>query len=113
MVAIGTSSPELATSIVASFKKQSDIAIGNVIGSNIFNICWILGISSLVSPLSIPRAYFFDASVIVFVTLVLLLSVFLGRRGSVGRWTGVFFVILYIAYVFSLVFRSYGAGAAY
>lgn len=51
IVAIGTSLPELATSAIAAYKKQADIAVGNVVGSNIFNIFWILGISSIIRPL--------------------------------------------------------------
>lgn len=113
IVAVGTSLPELATSIVASIKKKSDIAVGNVVGSNIFNICWILGVSSSVSPLSIPRSYFFDVGVIIFVTALLFLSIFLGKRGVIGRWNGVFFVFLYAAYVFSLAMRSSGAGSSH
>lgn len=110
VVALGTSLPELATSLIASFKKRSDIAIGNVVGSNIFNICWILGMSSFVSPLPIPQTYFFDIGAIIFVTLILLFSVIFGKPGVIGRWNGVIFLFLYTAYVVSLVFRSSGMG---
>jgi cation:H+ antiporter len=108
VVAVGTTLPELATSLTASLKKRPDIAVGNVIGSNIFNISWILGISALVSPLPIPRGFMFDIGVIIFVTAILFLSASFRGRGVIGRWTGVFFVLLYAAYVASSVFRSSG-----
>lgn len=106
LVALGTTLPELATSLLAAVRRRSDIAIGNIVGSNIFNICGILGISSFISPLAIPDGYLFDVCAIIFATLLLLFSVIFGKRGIIGRWNGIIFLLLYAAYIVSLVFRS-------
>ena len=104
VVAIGTSLPELATSAVAAFKKQADIAIGNVVGSNIFNIFWILGISSLITPLPLVAANNFDMLVMIGASLLLFAALFLGRRHLLERWQGVAFVALYVIYLGVLLF---------
>lgn len=106
IVAVGTTLPELATSLTASIKKRSDLAVGNVIGSNVFNICWILGLSSVISPLEISNAHGFDIGIILAATALLLVSVYVGRRGVVGRWNGGCFVVLYIAYLAWTVYHA-------
>ncbi len=106
VVAIGTSLPELATSIVAALKKNVDIAVGNVIGSNIFNIFWILGISSTIQPLPFTADLAADLRITFVVTLVLFLTLFVGKRNILERWQGVLFVLLYIAYLVFLVLRG-------
>jgi len=88
IVAIGTSLPELATSAVAAFKKQSDIAIGNVVGSNIFNIFWILGISSTIHPLAFNTNSSMDILVTVFASLILFSVMFIGKKHTIERWQG-------------------------
>lgn len=106
IVAIGTSLPELVTSIVASIKKENDIAIGNVIGSNIFNIVFILGVSSVISPLSILSGSLIDVIVLIITgILVLLISLF---SKNIKKWHGIIFVILYIIYVVYLILNNYG-----
>lgn len=106
IVAIGTSLPELVTSIVASIKKENDIAIGNVIGSNIFNIVFILGVSSVISPLSILSGSLIDVIVLIITgILVLLISLF---SKNIKKWHGIIFVILYIIYVVFLILNNYG-----
>lgn len=106
IVAIGTSLPELATSVVAAYKKNVDIAIGNVVGSNIFNIFWILGISSTIQPLPFSPDLTTDLRITFVVTLALFLALFVGRKQALERWQGVLFVLLYIFYIVYLVLRG-------
>lgn len=103
VVAIGTSLPELATSVIAALKKEVDIAVGNVVGSNIFNILWILGISSIIAPLPVPETFLVDASVAILATLVLFFALFVGKKAHLERWQGVLFVLAYVAYIAYLV----------
>lgn len=106
IVAIGTSLPEMATSVVAAYKKNVDIAVGNIIGSNIFNVFWILGVSSLIRPLPFAPALSMDLLVTVGATLVLFLALFVGKRHTIERSQGVVFVILYVAYIGFLILRG-------
>lgn len=106
VVAVGTSLPELATSAVAAYKRNVDIAIGNVIGSNIFNIFWILGISASITPLPFSSKLGFDLGVVTLVTLLLFLALFVGKRHILERWQGWLFVVLYIMYTIFLVVRG-------
>ncbi|UZH55657.1 calcium/sodium antiporter [Salinimicrobium tongyeongense] len=103
VVSIGTSLPELATSVIAVRKKNVDIAIGNVVGSNIFNIFLILGISGTIVPLDINPATFFDILVNIVTGLLLFIFVFTGRGRSIERWEGAVFVMGYVAYVTYLI----------
>ncbi len=106
IVAIGTSLPEMATSVVAAYKKNVDIAVGNVVGSNIFNIFWILGISAVIKPLPFHPALTFDLLVTVGATLVLFIALFVGKKHTLERWQGVVFVLLYVAYIIYLIVRG-------
>ncbi len=102
IIAAGTSLPELITSIVAAIKKNSDIAIGNVIGSNIFNLLLILPISSFVHPISYDSKFTTDVFILIGGTLFLLLAMWLGRRRVLDRWEGAVILVFYIAYTISL-----------
>jgi len=106
VVAIGTSLPELATSAVAAWKKQSDIAIGNVVGSNIFNIFWVLGVSSIIRPLPFNPKSNFDISMTVFASLFLFFTMFIGKKHELERWKGVLMVIIYFIYITFLVYKG-------
>lgn len=98
IVAVGTSLPELTTSIVAGLRGQSDVAFGNVVGSNIFNILGILGVTALVSPLDIPhRIAAFDVWLMLAVTLVAVLFAVTGWR--ITRWEGFVLLCGYAAYI--------------
>lgn len=105
IIAVGTSLPELVTSVVAAYKKRPDIAVGNIVGSNIFNIFWVLGISSIINPLPFSRVLFFDAGVVILATLLLFVAMFIGKKHLLERWQGIIFVLLYIIYIISLVLR--------
>lgn len=106
IVAIGTSLPELATSAVAAYRKNVDIAIGNIVGSNIFNVFWILGVSSIIKPLPFSSALSVDLIVAVLATVLLFLALFVGRRHTLERWQGGVFVALYVVYIIYLVLRG-------
>lgn len=99
IVAIGTSLPELATSIVAALKKNSDIAVGNIVGSNIFNVFFILGLSALVAPLEKGSITDIDLYACIFASLVLLASGYVMGRHKVTKAEGIIFVLLYIGYL--------------
>lgn len=106
IVSIGTSLPELATSIAAVRKKKVDIAIGNVVGSNIFNIFFILGVSSTILPITIQPENFRDIWMNIIAGLLLFVFIFTGKERKLERWEGVIFLVLYTAYVTSLVMDS-------
>lgn len=99
VVAVGTSLPELATSVIAAIRGQNDIAVGNIVGSNIFNVLWILGLSSIIAPLPMSAALSFDTLVGLGTTILLFLILFVGKRHTIERWQGGVFVLLYIVYV--------------
>lgn len=106
IVAIGTSLPELATSAVAAYKKHSDIAIGNVVGSNIFNIFWILGLSATLNPLPFSAENNYDIFAMISASLLLFAFLFIGKRNILEKWQGVLFLILYFTYLASLITRG-------
>lgn len=106
IVAIGTSLPELATSAMAAYKKNPDIAMGNVVGSNIFNIFWILGVSALIHPINFSAIMNFDIYFLVFTTALLFTVMFIGKRHILERWQGVLFILIYVAYIVYLIARG-------
>lgn len=100
VVSLGTSLPELATSVVAAFKKNTDIAIGNVVGSNIFNTLFILGVSAVITPIDVPTTAFIDL-ILNMVTSILLLA-FVLRNYRLNRTHGLLFLTVYSTYLYSL-----------
>ncbi|MFI8745389.1 calcium/sodium antiporter [Pseudomonas sp. NPDC077186] len=109
VIAIGTSLPELATSIIAAFKGERDIAVGNIVGSNIFNLLCVLGLASLVAPAAIsvsPNALAFDFPVMIAVAVACLPIFFAGYR--INRWEGALFLAYYAAYTGYLVLFATG-----
>lgn len=104
IVAVGTSLPELATSVVAAVKKQTDIAVGNVIGSNIFNMLGILGVSALVRPFDVPgETVRYDAWIMIAATALLLAIVW--ARSHLNRISGAVFLLFYAVYMVFLAMR--------
>jgi cation:H+ antiporter len=103
IVSIGTSLPELVTSIVAARKNEVDMALGNAIGSNIFNILMVLGIASLISPISIIRENIIDLCVLVAFTVCV--WIFAGTKKKIGRIEGLCMVVLYAVYAVYIVIR--------
>lgn len=106
IVAVGTSLPELATSAVAAYKKNSDIAVGNIVGSNIFNIFWVLGLSALIKPLPFTPSSGLDIGMTVFATLLLFLWMFIGKKRVLQPWQGMVFLMIYFAYILILIFKE-------
>ncbi|MFT4303122.1 MAG: calcium/sodium antiporter [Candidatus Woesearchaeota archaeon] len=106
IVAIGTSLPELVTSIVAALKKNVDLAVGNIIGSNIFNILWVLGLTAVINPLVFPQNVVIDIVLVLFATALLFLFMFTGKKHCLDKWEGIVFVLLYIAYIVFLIIRG-------
>ncbi|RNC65988.1 calcium/sodium antiporter [Proteiniphilum sp. X52] len=96
IVAAGTSMPELATSVVAAVKKRADIAIGNVVGSNILNILLILGVAGFIQPISAPDINYIDSLFVIGISL--LLWIFMKRGIRITRWQGVAFLLFYLVY---------------
>lgn len=103
IVAIGTSLPELATSVVAALKKQTDIAIGNVVWSNIFNIFWILWVTAIVNPLPFNDTSNIDIMMVVISTFLLFFIMFIGKKHSIEKWQWIIMVVLYFSYIGYLV----------
>ena len=107
IIAVGTSLPELVTTVMAALKGQSDVGVGNVIGSNVFNILFILGATATITPVPItPQVLHFDIWVMLASSLLLLPFV-LGRR-AIGRLSGLAFLALYAIYLGSLTFTAIG-----
>lgn len=106
IVAIGTSLPELATSVVAAYRKHTDIAIGNVVGSGIFNIFLVLGTSATVRPLPVSPLFTRDFAVALFASVLLFVMMFVGRRHTIYRVEGVIMVALYITYMVIVVMQQ-------
>lgn len=104
IVSIGTSLPELATSIVAVRKKNVDIAIGNVVGSNIFNIFFVLGVSAFITPVVVAQASFIDILMNIVAGVLLFLFVFTGKYRRVDRWEGILLLALYVGYLIYLIY---------
>ncbi len=103
IIAIGTSLPELITCVVAALKKQSDLAVGNIIGSNIFNILFVLGITGVIEPIEFSADFFFDGFIALFT--VILLFVYTAKSKVLAKWQGVTFLLLYFGYIASLIYK--------
>lgn len=106
IVAVGTSLPELATSVIAVRHGHDDIAIGNVIGSNIFNIFWILGLTSTMLPLPFNVVVNFDVGISILATLLLFIFMFVHHRHKLDRWQGLLMFLLYVGYIAYLIYRG-------
>ena len=103
IVSIGTSLPELVTSIVAARKNEVDMALGNAIGSNVFNIFMVLGVASAISPISIVAENIIDLCVLVVFTVCV--WIFAGTKRKIGRMEGLCMVAFYAAYVVYIIIR--------
>jgi len=109
IVAIGTSLPELATVIVASWRGHNEVAIGNVLGSNIFNIFAVMGAASLVGNVNVPRELeYFDVWVMLVATIAL--TIFILKRVPIGRKTGIILLVAYALYMAAVASRFVAAG---
>jgi len=106
IVAVGTSLPELVTSVIAARQKNVDIAVGNIVGSNIFNLLWVIGISAMINPLKFTVLNNVDILVMLFTSILILLVVTLNKRFHITRLSGFIFVGFYLAYIVYLFYRG-------
>jgi cation:H+ antiporter len=106
IIAAGTSLPELATSAVAAFRKKADIAVGNIVGSNIFNILLVLGVSSLVSPIRYNQDLNTDVFVLLVATVLLFIFMFSMKRKKLDRAEAILFLIIFVCYMAFLFIRK-------
>lgn len=106
ILAVGTSLPELATSVTAALRGNADIAVGNVVGSNIFNILWILGVTATITPIDYNTALNLDLWLLVAVSLLFFLFTFTWKEHKIDRREGGLFFILYIGYLIFMILRG-------
>lgn len=109
IVALGTSLPELVTSVVAAIKKNADIAIGNIVGSNIFNILFVLGTTALLTPVAYTEAFIID-NIVAFVIAALLLVLVLNKNCKLKRIGGGILLVSYVIYFVYLMINPFGYG---
>jgi cation:H+ antiporter len=106
IVAIGTSLPELVTSVVAALKKNSDIAFGNIIGSNIFNILLILSVSSFINPIYFNDSFNAEIYLLGGGTLILFIAMFTGGKKKLDRWEASILLVFYLVYISILIAKE-------
>lgn len=106
VIAAGTSLPELATSVIAAIKKKNDIAVGNIVGSNIFNILLILPVSSLIRPLSYDFSFNTDLYILAGGTIFLFAAMFTSKKKKLDRWEAAVLLIFYLVYTAYLVYKE-------
>ena len=107
LVALGTSLPELVTSVVAVWKNKIDLAIGNVIGSNVFNIFWVLGVSAIINPIVFVNSISVDLAVLIGITLFLLFALLVGeKKHQIDRIEASILLVSYCGYIAFIVCRG-------
>jgi cation:H+ antiporter len=106
VVAFGTSLPELATSLLAAWRGNADLSVGNVIGSNILNIFWILGLTAAVTPIDYNQSLNLDIWLLVVATILFFIFTYTGRRHCLDRVEGGLFLVIYIGYLAFLAWRG-------
>lgn len=106
IVAAGTSLPELVTSVTAALKKEMDISVGNIIGSNIFNIFFIMGISATIYPLAVPAGINADLAILAMTTALFFAFMFTGEKHKLERWEALTLLVIYLGYTVFIVYRG-------
>ena len=101
IIAIGTSLPELVASVAAAIRHEYDLAVGNIIGSNIFNILFVLGTAAAIHPIPFSPAFITDGAIALLA--IIMLMIFAAKNSRLGRFGGIVFLLSYVAYVFYLV----------
>jgi len=102
ILAVGTSLPELVTTVSAAIKKESDIAIGNILGSNIFNMLLIIGVSALIKPITYNLSYNMDMYIAMIAAFVLFLFAYIPPKNKMSRMNGIVYLLIYIIYMVTL-----------
>ena len=104
MVAVGTSIPEVATSVIAALKKETDISVGNIIGSNIMNVLSVLGITSVIGPIKVDAAIIrIDIPWMLAISVLLLLLMIPASRSRITRWEGILMIMIYLLYIYLIL----------
>lgn len=106
IVAVGTSSPEIFASVVAAYRNEPGIAVGNVVGSNIFNLLWILGLTSSIVELPFEVISNTDLVMVIAASALLILVVVSSRSRTIARWHGILFLLIYLGYVAHAIRRG-------
>ena len=106
IIAIGTSLPELFTSVKAMMKGNADLAVGNIVGSNIFNIFWVLGVTAIIYPIKLPSFAIVDIILLAFASILLFGFMFIGKKHEIEKWQGFLFLALYVGYLIFLFYRG-------
>ena len=106
LVAVGTSLPELATSIMAVRKGNTDIAVGNVVGSNVFNLLLVLGASAAIHPIAYDLNFNTDVILLIIVTVITILLIYIGKKNILARYEGSVLLLIYLVYIGFLIFRG-------
>lgn len=106
IVALGTSLPELMTSVVAVLKKKTDIAVGNVVGSNIFNLLFVMSCSGIIKTINYQKSFNLDFALLIFASFLLFIFMFTMKRHRLDRFESALFVFIYIAYVILMIINS-------
>lgn len=106
IIAVSTSLPELLTSLTAAFKGETDMAIGNILGSQIFNIFLIIGTSAIISPINYSPSYNNDIIILLFGTFFMCLNPFFGKKDTMTRYNGIMFVSVYVIYILVTIFTA-------
>lgn len=105
ILSAGTSLPELVTSAMAAWKKRCDMAVGNVVGSNIFNLLLVMGVSSLIEPVGYNTVLNIDTLVFALAAVFLFITMFTGRRRRLDRWEAIILLLVYVAYMGYILVR--------
>ncbi|MEN8226638.1 MAG: calcium/sodium antiporter [Bacteroidota bacterium] len=101
MVAVGTSIPEVATTVIAAMKKETDISVGNIIGSNIMNVLSVLGVTSIIGPIQVSDEIArFDIPWMLATSVLLLMLMLPAARSRITRWEGIFMILIYLLYIY-------------
>lgn len=106
IMAAGTSLPELATSVVAATQKKSDLAVGNIVGSNIFNMFFVLSISAMINPIPYPTIFNVDIITFLIGTIILFIAMFTGEKKMLDRWEALILLMFFVFYNMYLVYRD-------
>jgi len=106
IIAIGTSLPELVVGVKAANRKEPEIAVGNVVGSNIFNILWVLGITAIISPVITLGSVNFDMIFLILITTMLFLFLYFNKNNELKRKHGILFIFLYVLYLTYIIIRG-------
>ncbi len=106
IIAVGTSLPELVTSVVAAYKKNLDLAVGNIVGSNIFNILMVLGVTAVIKPIAVPTLINIDILYLIGLSVILFTFLFVGKIRELERWQGASLLLIYVGYVVFIIMRG-------